>query len=122
MTENLRWKDYPVGQLRGDEKAEYALTEQFLYIRIPFKAVLPDVEVVLKQLPTPLMSRRETEVYRGVTEAKSNKEIARDLNLSERTIKFHVSSVLRKYGVDNRAALIRMSQTQGLRMSSGMWQ
>lgn len=122
MTENLRWKDYPVGQLRGDEKAEYAMTEQFLYIRIPFKAVLPDVEVVLKQLPTPLMSRRETEVYRGVTEAKSNKEIARDLNLSERTIKFHVSSVLRKYGVDNRAALIRMSQTQGLRMSAGMWQ
>jgi DNA-binding NarL/FixJ family response regulator len=38
----------------------------------------------------------------------SNKEIANKLNISERTVKFHVSNLLEKHGVRRRADLIVM--------------
>ena len=37
----------------------------------------------------------------------ANKEIAADLNLSERTVKFHVSSLLPKFRVRGRLELVR---------------
>jgi len=51
------------------------------------------------------LSRREREVLRGVMEDLANKEIAARLNLSERTVKFHVSALLRKFRVRSRAGL-----------------
>jgi DNA-binding CsgD family transcriptional regulator len=53
------------------------------------------------------VSRREQEVLDGVLQYFTNKEIASKLHLSERTVKFHVSSLLSKFGVSNRAALTR---------------
>jgi DNA-binding CsgD family transcriptional regulator len=46
-----------------------------------------------------------------VLENLSNKEIAGQLNISERTAKFHVSNILAKFGVQRRADLIVMSFT-----------
>ena len=42
------------------------------------------------------LTRREEEVLGGVMRSLANKEIAASLNLSERTVKFHVSSLLTK--------------------------
>jgi DNA-binding CsgD family transcriptional regulator len=53
------------------------------------------------------LTRREEEVLGGVMRSLANKEIASDLNLSERTIKFHVSSLLAKFGVRGRMELAR---------------
>ncbi len=53
------------------------------------------------------LTRREEEVLAGVTNSLSNKEIATNLNLSERTVKFHVSSLLAKYQVRGRMELVR---------------
>lgn len=53
------------------------------------------------------LSRREQEVLRGVMQSLANKEIAAALNLSERTVKFHVSSLLAKFRVSNRMELAR---------------
>lgn len=39
---------------------------------------------------------------------RANKEIASQLNISERTVKFHVSNFLAKHGVRRRADLIVM--------------
>jgi hypothetical protein len=39
----------------------------------------------------------------------ANKEIANKLNISERTVKFHVSNLLAKYKVQRRADLILLS-------------
>ncbi|MEU6995132.1 response regulator transcription factor [Streptomyces sp. NPDC046465] len=54
---------------------------------------------------TPLTSR-ESEVLQLVRRGMANKEIARRLGLSEKTIKFHVSNVLAKAHVASRAQLI----------------
>ena len=53
------------------------------------------------------VSRREQEVLGGILHGRTNKEIASKLNLSERTVKFHVSSLLAKFGVTGRTALSR---------------
>jgi DNA-binding CsgD family transcriptional regulator len=53
------------------------------------------------------LTRREQEVLSGVTRSLANKEIAVSLNLSERTVKFHVSSLLAKFQVRGRMELVR---------------
>jgi DNA-binding NarL/FixJ family response regulator len=54
------------------------------------------------------LTRRETEVLRGICEGKSNKEIARDHDLQEVTVKLHVKTLSRKLAAKNRthAAMI----------------
>ncbi|MGC1291585.1 MAG: response regulator transcription factor [Candidatus Acidiferrales bacterium] len=54
------------------------------------------------------LSRREREVLESLLRNLSNKEIASQLNISERTVKFHVSNLLAKHGVRRRADLIVM--------------
>ncbi|MGB9466790.1 MAG: LuxR C-terminal-related transcriptional regulator [Candidatus Acidiferrum sp.] len=53
------------------------------------------------------LTRREEEVLSGVMKSLANKEIAASLNLSERTVKFHVSSLLAKFRVRGRMELVR---------------
>jgi DNA-binding CsgD family transcriptional regulator len=53
------------------------------------------------------LTRREEEVLNGVMRSLANKEIAASLNLSERTVKFHVSSLLAKFHVRGRMELVR---------------
>jgi DNA-binding CsgD family transcriptional regulator len=53
------------------------------------------------------LTRREDEVLGGIMRSLANKEIAADLNLSERTVKFHVSSLLAKFRVRGRLELVR---------------
>jgi DNA-binding CsgD family transcriptional regulator len=51
------------------------------------------------------ITRREEEVLSGVMRSQANKEIAASLNMSERTVKFHVSSLLAKFHVRGRMEL-----------------
>lgn len=52
------------------------------------------------------LSKREQEVLSGLLENLANKEVADRLHISERTVKFHVSNLLAKFGVRRRADLI----------------
>jgi DNA-binding NarL/FixJ family response regulator len=52
------------------------------------------------------VSPREQEVLEALLANLSNKEIAQRLSLAERTVKFHVSNVLSKFGVQRRTDLI----------------
>jgi DNA-binding NarL/FixJ family response regulator len=56
--------------------------------------------------PSTHITRRQQEVLEGVTNGLTNKEIASKLNLSERTVKFHVSSLLLKFEVRCRGSLM----------------
>ena len=61
------------------------------------------------------LTSREREVLAELTKGRSNREIARALNVSEKTVKAHVSSVLAKLGVQDRtqAALLAVRHQQG---------
>jgi two-component system, NarL family, nitrate/nitrite response regulator NarL len=52
------------------------------------------------------LSSRENDVLDYLLENLSNKEIAARLSIAERTVKFHVSNLLGKFGVQRRADLI----------------
>jgi DNA-binding NarL/FixJ family response regulator len=58
------------------------------------------------------LTRREEEVLDGILRSLANKEIACELNLSERTVKFHVSSLLAKFKVRSRMELMREASNQ----------
>jgi len=53
------------------------------------------------------LSPRQNEILLSVIRNRANKEIALKLNITVRTVKFHVSSLLTKFGVDNRVELAR---------------
>jgi DNA-binding NarL/FixJ family response regulator len=58
------------------------------------------------------LTGREREVLEQIAQGRSNREIARLLQVSEKTVKTHVSSVLAKLGVQDRtqAALLAVRQ------------
>jgi DNA-binding CsgD family transcriptional regulator len=56
--------------------------------------------------PVPLSSRQQ-EVLRGVLQNLTNKQIAAKLKLTERTVKFHISSLLQKFDVGGRVSLMQ---------------
>lgn len=58
------------------------------------------------------LTRREEEVLCGLMKSLANKEIGANLNLSERTVKFHVSSLLAKFHVRGRMELVREASRQ----------
>ena len=60
------------------------------------------------------LTRREREVLAELAKGRSNREIARALHVSEKTVKAHVSAILAKLGVQDRtqAALLAVRHEQ----------
>lgn len=52
------------------------------------------------------LTAREVQVLRLIADGRSTAEIARDLHLSENTVKSHVSRMVQRVGVPDRAALV----------------
>jgi DNA-binding NarL/FixJ family response regulator len=60
------------------------------------------------------LTPREHEVLRLLTKGRQNKEIAADLFITERTVKFHITSILAKLGAGNRTEAVTIALQQGL--------
>lgn len=60
------------------------------------------------------LTARELEVLALLSEGKTNKEIAVDLVITVRTVKFHVSSILRKLEAGNRTEAVRTAAARGI--------
>ena len=58
------------------------------------------------------LTERENEILRKITQGLKNKQIAFQLNISEKTVKTHINRILKKLGVDNRtkAVLVAMER------------
>lgn len=63
---------------------------------------------------TGLFSGREYEVLQLVAEGLSNKQIAKALFIAETTVRYHLTSVFNKLGVDTRAHAISVAMQRGL--------
>ena len=60
------------------------------------------------------LTPRELEVLAWVAQGHPNKEIAERLAISQRTVKFHVSSIMGKLGAANRTEAVALAVQHGL--------
>ena len=104
--------------LKGSPAAEIAQAirrvhagESYLSPRIAAKLVR---DVTQPRRRTRLLSAREHGVLRLVAAGQSNRQIARTLSISERTVKFHVTAVFNKLGAENRAQAVAIAAERGL--------
>jgi DNA-binding CsgD family transcriptional regulator len=95
--------------VRGCEPGDYAIlvpADRSLTNRLTARAKELLAEGLALANPVAL-SPRQREILHAVVCNRANKEIAAKLNITVRTVKFHISSLLSKFGVDNRAELAR---------------
>ena len=64
--------------------------------------------------PPERLTERETEVLRLLTQGRSNKDIARHLQVVEDTVKVHVKHILAKLGVESRTQAVLRAMRLGL--------
>jgi len=60
------------------------------------------------------LTRAERDVLRRVAEEKTNKEIAAELSVSQRTVEYHITSINQKLGVKTRIGAVAKGYEKGL--------
>ena len=68
----------------------------------------PGFGALVDSAPEPLLTPREIEVLECIGEGLTNKLIARRLDISLHTVKFHIESLLRKLGATTRAQALAL--------------
>ena len=123
-TERFEVKAGPDGRLPVDQAASLMAIHCFVRGKSPKDfgvMVAPEEDLLDSLLPmarslvqacadnrSPVqLSGRQREVLRAVMQDGSNKEIAAKLNISVRTVKFHMSALFEKFNVQSRVALMR---------------
>ena len=104
-----------VNTIRRAFKGEYPINESLMTRPQVASRVLSEFRGVAKTmegLAAPLTGR-ETQILTYIAEGNSNKEIAHILEISEQTIKNHVSSILRKLNANDRAHAVALALCRG---------
>ena len=60
------------------------------------------------------LTEREREILQQLGDGLSNRTIAERLNIAERTVKFHITSILARLGVTTRAEAVAIARARGL--------
>ena len=74
-------------------------------------------EATAKQRDAAGLTDRETEILQGLAQGLSNKLIARNLNITEATVKVHVKNLLKKLGFRSRLEAAVWAVERGIRQS-----
>lgn len=77
-----------------------------------FSTLSDETPQELKPLIAPL-SPREIEILDQISRGNSNKQIARNLSISDQTVKNHITSILKKLAVNDRTEAVVFSLRQG---------
>ncbi len=83
------------------------------HITVPEVATQTQGEFDADQLRN-LLTPRQRDVLAMLRQGKSNKEIARDLNLAEITVKLHVTAILRSLACENRTQAAILAAKMGM--------
>ena len=101
--------------IRRAHKGEYPINESLMtrprvarHVLNQFRGLTETMEGVAAPL-----TKRETQILTYVAEGNSNKEIAHILEISEQTIKNHVSAILRKLNANDRAHAVALAMRNG---------
>ncbi len=65
--------------------------------------------------PLSILTGRELEVLRALAAGRSNKEIAAELFISDKTVSVHVSNILGKLGAASRTEAAAIAHDNGIR-------
>ncbi len=60
------------------------------------------------------LTEREKEVLQWLKEGRSTRDISEILNISERTVKFHVSNIVQRLNAENRTHAVAVALGKGL--------
>ena len=107
-----------VETIRRASRGEYPINESVMTRPMVAKHVLnqfQDLASLSSNVETivALLTRREKQILNYVAEGNTNKQIARILNISEQTIKNHVSAILRKLNANDRAHAVVLAIRHG---------
>ncbi len=90
-----------------------AAAQGLIVLPKPLTERLLQEPAAVEELSEPLTAR-EREVLELLGRGLSNRLIARELHISEHTVKFHISSLYAKLGVNNRAEAVSQGARHGL--------
>jgi DNA-binding NarL/FixJ family response regulator len=94
-----------------------ALAKEAVYYAPPEDATVPprrNGHGVADPSARPALTQRELEILQLAAGGLSNPEIAKKLWVTQQTVKFHISNILRKLGVANRTGAVQHAYELGL--------
>jgi len=113
------WSLVPVGASGAELQAAVAAVAQgFVVLPVAFSEQFSGQRPVIGSLnlssPDEALTNREREVLELVSQGLSNKLIARRLQISEHTVKFHIASISNKLGASSRTDAVSRGVRRGL--------
>lgn len=108
--------DELVGALRDIEKGKNVVAQDLTDALA--RMVQGETSLEDNDGPFSTLTPREHEILCLLAEGQSNKVIARNLGISDGTVKLHVKAILRKLGIHSRVEAAVIAVEQGLRNSS----
>ena len=107
-----------IGVIRRACRGEYPINDSLISRPVVAEHVLRQFRDIVSagkvmETVTAPLTYRETQILTYVAEGNSNKQIAHILEISEQTIKNHVSSILRKLNANDRAHAVALAIRNG---------
>ncbi len=101
----------------NDERIIHAVqagANGYLLKGAPREEIFKAIRITMEGGSYEALTERELEVLKLLAQGMPNKEIAAQLVISERTAKFHVSSIMGKLGATNRTEAVSLAAQKGL--------
>ena len=95
-----------------DEEDLLKAVQEALKKDVANRSAMNERQSILQRIQ--LLTPREYEILTYVLTGMLNKQIAYDLDISEKTVKVHRGRVMEKLGVDSVAELVRLSEKAGI--------